>query len=339
MSFNVSPKAGPSLTPSTSQGGQDGKARALAKLNAAMEQNASRANPVPNPTQISPEELSAVTSQVSEPATESPTSESSSAPAVTKAPEEPLSSQYAQLARREKAIRAKALEIKAQEAAFKQREDALKAKEADYSQNYIQKSRFTEDPLSVLNEAGVNYDDLTNRILNQPRIEDAALAGELKNLRDEIKALKGEQEQSKKSYEENQTNAYKQAVDTIRRDVAALVKTNPDFEVVHATGSVGDVVDLIERTFKEGLSDEYPAGTVLDIEVAAKMVEDHLVEEALKIARTKKITQKLQPATPAAAKPAQQQPAKTLTNAMGANRPLSAKERALLAFEGKLNKS
>jgi hypothetical protein len=302
-----------------------------------MEANAI-SNPVSNPTRISPEEMGAVTSQVQEPATENHTSESSQAPAVTKAPEEPLSSQYAQLARREKAIRAKALEIKAQEAAFKAREEAVKALEAQYKTDYIAKSRLTEDPLSVLNEAGVNYDDLTNRILNQPRIEDAALAGELKALRDEIKALKGEQEQTKRSYEENQTNAYKQAVETIRRDVATLVKTNPDFEVVHATGSVGDVVDLIERTFKEGLSDEYPAGTVLDIEVAAKMVEDHLVEEALKIAKTKKITQKLQPA-PAAATPKQSPPAKTLTNAMSANRPLTAKERALLAFEGKLNKS
>jgi hypothetical protein len=69
------------------------------------------------------------------------------------------------------------------------------------------------------------------------------------------------------------------------------------------------------------------------------MVEDYLVEEALKVAKISKISKKLQPAAQPAAEPIKQPAAKTLTNAMGTNRPLSAKERAVLAFEGKLNKS
>lgn len=348
--MQITPKGTPSPAPSSTP---DAKARAIAAFKATQQ---SQQAPVQDPSNVQPEEMSAITktsdeeetvsaSETTETVEQKDTIESSSQPEAPKeaAKEEPLSSQYAQLARREKAIRAKSMEVKAQEAAFKAREDALAARERDLqdSSRYVSKTKLMEDPLSVLAEHGVDYNDLTNRLLNQPSPENAALTSELRALKDEIKALKGEQEKTQKSFEENQTNAYKQAVNQIRSDVRSLVTKDPNFEMVKATNSVDDVVELIERTFKEGLGDEHPKGTVLDLEVAAQMVEDYMVEEALKIARLSKIAKKLQPAAtaPAAQKTIetkQSQPQKTLTNSVGVNRPLSAKERAILAFKNQL---
>src|SRR5208282_349994 len=115
---------------------------------------------------ISPEEISAV--RASSTPTEEPQTETApevEAPKVEPKAEDPLSSQYALLARREKALRAKAQQ---QEQALKTREDALKAKEAelaakdtDYQSNYVSKQRLQDNTWDVLNEAQVSYDKLT----------------------------------------------------------------------------------------------------------------------------------------------------------------------------------
>jgi hypothetical protein len=99
-------------------------------------------------------------------------------------------------------------------------------------------------------------------------------------------------------------------------------------------------VDLIEKTFKED-------GILLSVEEAAKEVEDELVSQLSKYAqKIKKLQQKFAPQSKAAPQQPvnnktagqQQQPGKTLTNSMGASRPLSTRERAILAFENKLSK-
>jgi len=107
------------------------------------------------------------------------------------------------------------------------------------------------------------------------------------------------------------------------------------YELIAATGSIDDVVELIERTFTE-------EGRLVPVEEAAQAIEDYLAEEAYKLSKLKKIQQKLAPS--AQAKPEQKQTEqpkqpqtqmKTLTNAVGTQRQLSARERAIAAFEGK----
>jgi len=156
---------------------------------------------------------------------------------------------------------------------------------------------------------------------------------ELKALKDEIKALKGETENNKKSFEEQQTAQRTQAIKQITSDVTNLVKSDPQFEAIRQTRSVKDVVELIEKTFDED-------GIYLSVEDAASQVEEYLVEESLKLAKLKKIQQRMQQSQQAATKPStdpkQQQQMKTLTNSVNSSRPLTARERALLAFENKL---
>jgi hypothetical protein len=84
----------------------------------------------------------------------------------------------------------------------------------------------------------------------------------------------------------------------------------------------------------------------LDIEDAARQVEEHLVEEAYKLAQLSKVQSRFKPAAPDSAKaPTQQQQGlKTLTNSVTQDQPTNTRltdkqrrERAVAAFMGKLN--
>lgn len=316
----ITPVGAPALANSqTNQ--NDARARAIAKLTQA---------PVENPTQVSPEELSVV--QPPESRQETINEEAATEVAAveaTKPKEEPLSSQYAQLARKEKAIRAKVQELKAKEAAIAAKDAEYAAKDSEYQSKYISRDALAQDPWSILQDLGITYDKLTEQALNTTQ-QDPQTKAYLTRLEAEIKALRSEQEGTKKTYQANQDQQYQQALNQIKAETQTLVASDPNFETIRETGSVDDVVELIKQTFDKD-------GILLTVEEAAQEVENHLVEEALKIARIKKIQQRLSPQQ-AQKQPetVQKQPAKTLTNAMATTKPMTAKQRAILAFEGKL---
>lgn len=265
--------------------------------------------------------------------------EEAAKPSLSKDPtEESISSQYANLARREKAIRAKAqadaASFKAREAELIRREEALKAKDTEYSTNYIQKDRLTSDTINTLLDAGLSYDQITEAMLQQQSTPDFTRSRAYQEMQSELKALKMAQEQTKKSFEEQQTQSYQSAIKQISADAKKLVFTDPNFEMIKETNSVNDVVELIESTFKE-------SGSVLSVEEAAQMVEEELVEEAMRISKIKKLQQKLSLKESAlsesqATDAPKQQQLKTLTNSVGSSRKLTATERAMLVFRGEL---
>jgi hypothetical protein len=306
-------------------------------------------HPVQNPSKISPEESPAVLGSKAEvgqsDSNETPASVESSEPkAATEAksesedPEQPLSKQYAIIARKEKAIRAKMQELKAKEAELAGREQSLRSQpqaQLDESK-FIALEKLQGDPIATLLRAGITYDQITQMVMNQPQI-DPATKVMIEEMKAEIKALKGEQESSNKKYVDQQQQAYQQAVKQIRLEANQLVNSDPAYETIKETGSVSDVVELIEETFKAD-------GILLSVEEAAREVEEYLVEQAAKLAKLKKIQQRLAPPKQEAPKSQEpkQQPQqaqmKTLTNAVGSTRQLSAKERAILAFNGELKK-
>lgn len=356
MSFNTRPLASPMKVEGTLNSSQAAKAareRAIAKLssgNEPQQNQASENTPVQNPTQVSPEELGAIkaktpvesnTNVEAVPKSEGQinNSDGSKEPPKEVTPvksevEQPLSSQYAQLARKEKALRVQAQAIKAREEAFKAQEASLKSKETEMQSQFISKDRLTKDPMAVLAESGISYEQLTQLALNAPSAEAQAYNAELSSLKAEIKALKDGQENARKSFEDNQKNAYDQTLTQIKNQVSKLVAEEGDnYETVKATNSIQDVVDLIEKTYNAD-------HVLLTVEEAAQAVEDHLVEEAVKIAKLKKIQSRLKPAESNAApkvtetQQSKQSQVNTLTNAVGGSQRLSARDRALLAFKG-----
>ena len=342
MSFSTTPKASPAPVSGALNGSpaapMNSKERAIAAFKAAS-----------NPSQAQ-EEQTASSESVNSPIIEDPASEAA-AEVPAKAEETQLSSQYVQLAKKEKALRAQAMQVKAQNDALAAREAAIKAKEAELSgDSYIPKSKLTNDTMRVLQDAGISAEQITQMMLNGPSYEEQQQSSVIAKLEAKIAALEEGQTKVTKSFEDSQQNAYKQAVNQIRQEAKQLVFASEEFETIKETNSVNDVVDLITRTFDEGMGEDYPKGTLLTVEQAAQMVEDHLYEEAFKLTSLKKIQKRLAERAVATASQAsvakqgvsaqnpgaKQVTMKTLTNKDGSARKLTSSERAILAFKGEL---
>lgn len=313
-----------------------------------------QSHPVPNPTQVAPEEFTAVksnkTASEGQPTTsESPAPQQSPKEETKVAKEETLSNQYAILARKEKAFRAKALAqdsaIKAREAAIAAKEAEYKAKESEYQTKYVSKDKVVSDPLTALLEMGITYDQITQLALNQSQYQqDPATKLAIQNLQAELKATREAQEQERLRQEDASKQQYQQALGQIRSETKKLVEIDPQFEMIKMTDSIEDVVNLIEETFKKD-------GELLSVEDAAIEVENYLVEEAEKLTRAKKIQSRLnpQPSKTSTVNTTEykQSPSpkvdetpqlRTLSNAATASPPMNRVQRAIAAFNEGLKK-
>lgn len=305
-------------------------------------------SPVLNQNAISVEELSAIvppsqTDELIDKNSEEESVETQSGEETTAPVEEPKqddaqSRRFAQLVRQEKQLRLKAqqqaTEFKAKEAALAAREAALTQQPKQDLSNYISKDKLKSDFLSVAAEAGLTYDEITQQYVNAPQ-RNPVLESHIAKLEAKIASLEEKTVKSEQSYTEQQQQQYQAAVKQIEQDARALVKTDPAYEAIRATNSVKDIVKLITETHAKD-------GRVMTVEEAAEEIENHLVEEIEKYSRIEKIKKRM--ATANASPQAnvqktatkQTQPMKTLTNATSSTRQLSSKERAILAFEGRL---
>ncbi len=170
---------------------------------------------------------------------------------------------------------------------------------------------------------------------------DPRMVAHIQRLEAKLQAMEEASQNTVKAQTEQQQQQYQAAIKQITMDTKSLIKADPDsYEVIATTGSVQDVVDLIEQTYAKD-------GVLLSVEEAANEVENYLIEEGLKIAQLKKIQARREQSNASKATDAKQTQAqstqtqstmKTLTNATGSTRKLSSKERAILAFNGELKK-
>lgn len=229
----------------------------------------------------------------------------------------PLSPQLAAIAKQRRALQVKERELADREKAYKEREGQPQGQN---SESLI--ARLKSEPLSVLQEHGVTYDQLTEAIISGQ----SGVSPELRALEAKVKSL---EEGFDKKLSDKDAETEKAVLAEMRREADILIKEGDAYEMIRETGSVEDAMTLILRTYKEN-------GEVLDVEEALSLVEDDLVNESLKIANIKKVQSKLRP--PEQAAPATQQPPpktfRTLTNRDGASVPLGRKERAMRAFYG-----
>lgn len=358
--MKVTPVNAPAQTQQTTMttSAQAARERAISMLTAAPAaaatpqaptQGNAQAEAVANPNKVSPEEMSAVkapqTAQITD---ENTTVEQTEKPKVeVTTPEAELQSKQLQaLVRREKALRAQATkqndDYKAREAALAAREAELTKKASTFDESkYISKDRFKSDPIAVMNETGLSYDEIVNQLITQTQNPvDPRVNAQISQLQAEIKRLQDSREEEKTSQQKAQQQAYDNAVNKVRLDAQALIETDANYETIKETNSVEDVVELIKQTYDKD-------GILLSVEEAAQEIENYLIEEAIKLANIGKVKQRLNPTNVVAAKTVEQkqpvdpvveqkQPMKTLTNTVGSTRQLSAKERAILAFKGEL---
>jgi len=223
---------------------------------------------------------------------------------------QPISPQFAALARQRRALQVK-------ERALADREKALEA--MSQGGDMIPKARLKSETLKVLEEAGVSYDDLTQAILANPG------NAELRALEAKVASLESGVD---KKLQDREAQQEQQVLAEMRREAASLIAQGEDFEMVRETHSLPDVMKLIEQTYRT-------SGEVLEVREALKLVEDELFARNSKLIGLKKMQGLLpQPSTPQP----RAQGMRTLTNKDTASVPASAKQRAIAAFYGTLKK-
>ena len=227
---------------------------------------------------------------------------------------EPLSPQLAALARQRRALQVKERELTA-------RETALKTQPATQP-GAIDLARLKAEPLSVLQEAGITYDQLAQAVLQQ---QNGVNPEQLRAIEAKLAALETGFE---KKLTDRDQQGRAEAVKAMTGEAQTLVAQGEEFELVRETQSVPDAIRLIERIYDT-------TGEVKDVRWALAEIETELVKDILKVAGLKKVQGQLQPQAAAPAQATQSRPAmRTLANRDTASPPMTAKQRALAAFWG-----
>jgi hypothetical protein len=224
----------------------------------------------------------------------------------------PLSPQFAALARERRSLQRERKEL----------EELKKGLEAkSQGSDVIERSRLKSEPLNVLLEAGVTYEQLTEAILaNQQNPEVNTLKSKMTELESKVD----------QRFEERAKQERAQVVKQMQREASLLVSTGDEFELVRETRSVPDVIRLIEKTYDEH-------GELLDVQEACRFIEEELFKKSQKLAGLKKLKDHFGSKSPEPQM--KQQPGmRTLTNKDTASIVLDRKACAIAAFNGTLKR-
>lgn len=194
--------------------------------------------------------------------------ESAEAPEAPEAPPEPerpdFSRQFAALARKERALRQKEQEM----ASFSKQREQFEGNSTRLAD--LQKLA-KENPAKLLGELGINYDELTQQVINEGNpTEEQKLRRQNEMLQERIQKIEDIYTKQREETEQYQIKAaHTQLVDNIKN----FVDDSNTFEMVqhhNAYSLVGEVMQQHYNTTKE----------VMEYGYAAKLVEDHFMAEA-----------------------------------------------------------
>lgn len=253
----------------------------------------------------------------SEPAAASSTSEVVETGAVEAT--QPLSPQFAALARQKRALQVKERELL-------DREKALTAQsQGSGSEDLI--ARLKTDTLSVLQEHGILSTPEFYNSISEKMLSGETFNPEIHALKEEIKALKKGVDESFQTQEQRNEEA---ALTEMLNEAESLSKEGDEFELIRASGDVAydKVLRLIHSTYKK-------SGRVLDVREAMNTIENQLLIDAEKFAGLNKVRSKFAPQDPL--KP-QQPGMRTLTARDTAVPSLGRRARAIAAMQGTLRK-
>jgi hypothetical protein len=230
-----------------------------------------------------------------------------------------ISPQLAALARRERA-----LQVKEREFAEKQKAGGAESQKLAS----LTERAMNGQALSVLKELGIPEDQLYQRLTDEILGNKSAVKSDSLTPQEIQKIL--DERLAKKDSEQEQA-----VYDHMSKNIAILSRTRPEFRLIKESGSQGDVLDMIRRTWKE-------TGEVLDEEEAMTSIEGILREDAKRFAKImgELETPKVAPAPVAQTEQphtARDNPSprfRTLTNKDSARPVMSRRQRAIAAALG-----
>jgi hypothetical protein len=235
------------------------------------------------------EKVEAATEGVEEVAEKAETEKKEEAPKQTEE-DRRFAAKFAALSRKEKALKQKEKQLESRLAELEKK--IAPKEEVKVEEKAPLEYRLKKDPFTTLSELGLDYETLTRIALNDgkmtPELQmqlmreemkqemDKTYGSELKKLREELTA---KEQKVAKEQEEAQVESYKtQIADTIAAN-------KEEFEILAAEGE--DARDLVydvilEHYARTSEANGAEGAEILDVKEAARMVEEHLLEEAKK---------------------------------------------------------
>lgn len=195
-------------------------------------------------------------------------SESSSAEAPEQATsKEMISPRFALLAREEKRLQ-------------EERKRLNESRKDPEFQEFLEfkklKASAKNDPLSVLEKMGLNYDEITDYVISGKHTKDPSIRALEEKIAQMEKEAQERELNNKKALEEAQLNNFKESIK------AVCLEKSDDFELVNIWGAHNLVYNVIQEHYDK-------TQQVLPIEEAAKKVESYLEKESEKYQGSKKL--------------------------------------------------
>ena len=233
-----------------------------------------------------------------------------------------FASKFAALTRKEKAVREREAAIKAQQAELESLKKQLEEQSGKLkSDEGSLASRLKNEPLKVLSEMGLTFEDLSQIVLNEgnPTPEmlikrtrqelEAATKSELEKTKQELEEFKKSLLEKEKQAEEAKVNEAKTQYLTELTEFINETKNDSGddkYELIKSNDSVQLVYDVVEAYYEE-------TGKILSMQEAADHVEAELEERAKSILELKKFKQASKPIEQVEEK---KETAPTLSNAL-----------------------
>lgn len=282
-----------------------------------LRQNQNNIRRIKMRTNVSPDRFDGPPAQIPADAKSAITDTNVQADAVNEVTK-PIDPQLAALAKQRRALQVKERELADKEKAIASMQPKNGGEELI--------ARLKSKPLSVLQEYGVTYDQLTEAILansdgNDPKIQE---------LEAKIKAL--EQGIDNKLLTRDQ-HAEQQVLIELLAEAELLAKEGDDFSLIRDEdeSAYREVLTRIYNTYKK-------EGTVRDVKTVMAEVENELLEKRYKLASHAKVQSRFAPIAQPSQPMQRQNYMRTLTNRDSTSLGLSRKDRALMAFNGTLKK-
>lgn len=223
---------------------------------------------------------------------------------------------FAALSRQEREMREMREQIEADR-------NAVEEMKKQYAANEELKKQLKYNPLKTLEEAaGYKFDDLTKFAMNGG---DVTTETKMEMMRreleekfgSELEGIRSQYEEAEKNKAEAQQAAAEQNFIEEIQDTITSTKSEDGtlkYEFIAAQNASDIVFDVVEQHYNE-------TGTILEIDEAAEEVERYLEEEALKLLKLSKLSNRLAPDSPSKKPVSAGQGSPTLSNDLASQSP------------------
>lgn len=226
------------------------------------------------------------------------------------APETPkVAERFSFLAKKEQNIHRQRQELKAQVQAFEAQKAEIEKIKQELEASKNRSSTYKSNPLSLLEEHGLTYKELTDYILNNNTV---STESQIKALNDKIEQYEKQRAQDRENelqrQEELRAQKEVQIIQEFKNEIQNFINTKKDtYELTTLYDSSDLVYDTVEAYFEK-------TKKVLSIPEACDLVEKYLEQQVEKSLKTKKLSQRISQKEPVENPLPSSSPRKTISN-------------------------